>query len=207
MKHKASRDLYAYWNTLRGSRPAPERSEVDPGAIRTALGDTIMLSRERGQDASFRLAGTRVCALFCRELKNSSFQPLFDASSRREIDALLDHAGEDIEGLLAGVIARNAQGVSIPLELLLLPLFQRGASDGRMIGVLAPATPPAWLGVHPVQSLTLTTWRHVGPQLDEIAAPRFFDLPPEVPSPATMPAATPSPAAWRGLKVLNGGRT
>ena len=202
MKHKASRDLYAYWNTLRGSRLAPERSEIDPGAIRTALGDTIMLARERGQDASFRLAGTRVCALFCRELKNSSFLDLFDADNRREINSLLDHAGEDIEGLLAGLTARTANGSAIPLELLLLPLFQRGATDGRMIGVLAPATPPAWLGVHPVQSLTLSTWRHVGPQLEEIAVPRFFDLPPEVSS----PELSPSPAAYRGLKVLNGGR-
>jgi hypothetical protein len=162
-----------------------------------------MLARERGQDASFRLAGTRVCALFCRELKNTSFLDLFDDGSRREINSLLDQAAEDTAGFITGLNARTADGSAIPLELLLLPLFQRGASDGRMIGVLAPATPPAWLGVNPVQSLTLDTWRHVSPQLAEIVVPRFFDLPAEI----AAPASSQFPAAYRGLTVLNGGRT
>ena len=202
MKHKASRDLYAYWNTLRGTRLAPERSEIDPGSIRGALGDTIMLARERGQEASFRLAGTRVCALFCRELKNNAFQPLFDSVSRRELDQLLDHVAEDSVGFVASLSASVVDRPPVQLELVLLPLFQRGASDGRLIGVLAPASPPSWLGVQPVQSLRLNTWRHVGPQLDEAVVPRYVDLPAELAG----PNFPPSPPAYRGLKVFTGDR-
>lgn len=204
MKHKASRDLYAYWNALRGERPAPERNQIDPGAIRTALGDTIILSQERGRDAQFRLAGTRVCALFCRELKNMSFEPLFDERSRREIADIVSEANTDFTGLVAGLSANVADAPSIPVELLLLPIFQRGTTDGRLIGVLAPAAAPYWLGVKPVQSLTLNSWRHVSPQLDAITVPKYFDLPELSETPAT--AATAPAARQRAFVVFNGGR-
>jgi len=90
------------------------------------------------------------------------------------------------------------------VELLLLPIFQRGTTDGRLIGVLAPAAAPYWLGVKPVQSFTLNSWRHVSPQLDAITVPKYFDLP-EVP--ATPAAAATAPAArQRAFVVFNGGR-
>ena len=47
MKHPSSRALYAYWNTLRAGRAAPERGELNPGAIRTILGDVVEEARER----------------------------------------------------------------------------------------------------------------------------------------------------------------
>jgi hypothetical protein len=177
MKHKASQDLFTYWNELRGVRMAPERSEVDPGAIRGALGDTIMLAREADHRAVFRLAGTRVCALFGRELKSEPFQPLWDGASRREIDDLTAHAGEDGNGFVAGATARVADGAPVAVELLVLPLFHRGTTDGRLIGTLAPLARPAWLGMQAVQSLTLTTWRYVGPQVNNIVVPRYMDVP------------------------------
>ena len=47
MKHAASSELYAYWQEKRGKRPAPERADIEPGAIRGALSDAI---RGRGRD-------------------------------------------------------------------------------------------------------------------------------------------------------------
>ena len=207
MKHKASNDLYAYWNKLRGENAAPERSQIDPGAIRSALGDTLILSCERGKDAIFRLAGTRVCALFCRELKNNGFQPLFDDKSRREMDELLRHANHDFTGFVAGLSLNIVEGPAVTAELLLLPLHQRGTSDGRLIGVLAPASPPYWLGIKPVQSLTLNTWRHISPELAESTVPKFFDLPPELSAPVAPVAQTAVPGKpVRAFVVLDGGR-
>ena len=212
MKHKASRDLYAYWNSLRGNRPAPERNEIEPGAIRGALGDTIMLARERNQEATFRLAGTRVCALFCRELKNTAFQPLFHDNSRAELNELVDMATEESVGFIAGLTAQIADHPDVPLELLMLPLLQLGVTDSRMIGVLAPAVPPVWLGVHPVQSLTLNSWRYVSPQLDAVTLPKFFDLPEDDAAPGVAPVMEPPAVALpptgpsRAFTVLTGGR-
>lgn len=204
MKHKASRDLYAYWNSLRGEHPAPERSQIDPGAIRAALGDTIILSQERGKDAQFRLAGTRVCALFCRELKNTAFEPLFDDKSREDLTRLVHQANADFTGFVAGLTANVDDAPALPVELLLLPIFQRGTTDGRLIGVLAPASAPYWLGVKPVQSLTLASWRHVSPQLEAITVPKYFDMP-ELAATPVSGAAAPA-ARQRAFVVFDGGR-
>jgi hypothetical protein len=181
MKHKASQDLFAYWNRLRGIGTAPERNEIEPGAIRGALGDTIMLAREGAREATFRLAGTRVCALFCRELKNNVFQELWDDDSRRILNDLIEHVGNESTGFIAGAVGQVEDGTPVVLELLLLPLLHRGATDGRLIGTLAPLASPVWLGMQSVQKLTLTSWRYVGPEIDGAVVPRFVDLPQNAP--------------------------
>ena len=74
MKHPSSRDLYAYWNERRGSRLAPERADIEPSAIRQVLGDTFVLAADSVAQHPFRLAGTRLCALFGRELKSEKLR-------------------------------------------------------------------------------------------------------------------------------------
>ena len=73
MKHPSIRELFDYWNKRRGGRPAPERGEIEPGAIRHVLADTFILAFDAGAGHPFRIAGTRVCALFGRELKGAAF--------------------------------------------------------------------------------------------------------------------------------------
>lgn len=167
MKHSSSRELFAHWNACRGVRPAPERGDIDPGAIRGALGDSFILALE-GSEAHFRLAGTRVCALFCRELKNFPFLDLWSEESHAAVDALI-HAGTDESvGSVAGAIGHVTDG-EVDLELLLLPLSHRGRQDARLIGILAPLRVPYWLGTQPLRKLVLGVHRHVGPT---IAAPK-----------------------------------
>ena len=62
MKHATSRMLFAYWDAARGERASPERSEIEPGAIRHILADTFILEIGANGTAEFRLA-ERECAL------------------------------------------------------------------------------------------------------------------------------------------------
>jgi hypothetical protein len=73
MKHQSARAVFDYWNKKRGTRPAPERADIDPTEIRHALSDTFMLAADFVDQLRFRLAGTRVCALFGREIKGEAF--------------------------------------------------------------------------------------------------------------------------------------
>ena len=192
MKHPSSRELFAYWNERRGQRPAPERADVDPGAIRGALGDSFILALDDGE-ARFRLAGTRVCALFCRELKGSSFLSLWSSRSRPEVEALI-HAGTDESaGSVAGAIGYVTDG-EVDLELLLLPLSYRGRQDARLIGILAPLKIPYWLGTEPVHELLLGVHRHVGPLVSPRIGASRISLPNER-------------GGRRGLVVHQGGRS
>jgi hypothetical protein len=176
MKHPSTRVLFDYWTKLRGTRAAPERSEIDPSEIRLALGDTFMLAADFVDQLRFRLAGTRVCALFCREIKGEVFSESFSEASRKAIDELLAIVNEEKVGAVAGVVAHTEEGHEAELEMLLLPLAHTGHARIRALGVLAPSVAPYWLGAHAVSALELVTLRHIGPEVKSRALPRFGRL-------------------------------
>ena len=169
MKQASSRELFGYWTTRRGKRPAPERGEIEPSAIRRALGDVFILEFEREQGHPFRLAGTRVCALFGRELKNQPLLGLWDAQSRLALTNLLDTIADEANGVVAAARGRTPEGWVQDVELVLLPLTQRGDTHARMIGSLAPLTVPFWLGSSRLGALTLGNIRHLNPALEALA--------------------------------------
>jgi hypothetical protein len=174
MKHAASQDLYAYWQERRGTRSAPERADIEPGAIRQVLSDAFILALDDGAGHPFRLAGTRVCALFGRELKGEPFIGLWAAVSQPTITDLVAILGDERVGTVAGVTAQNADGEPIDLELLLLPLGASRPSLARTIGILAPLQPPQWLGSSPIGVLTLGSRRHIGAPVESRLLPRFM---------------------------------
>jgi hypothetical protein len=189
MKHAASRELYAYWREKRGSLPAPERAEIKPGAIRGVLSDAFILALDHAGGHPVRLAGTRLCALFGREIKGESFLDFWASSSRPTMEGLVSILAEECTGTVAGVTAQNQAGEAIDLELLLLPLGVRRPSFARAIGVLAPLKVPAWLGATPIGAMTLGGRRHIGAELEKRLLPRFM-----------------ASRGRRGLKVYDGGR-
>jgi hypothetical protein len=194
MKHRSIRELFDYWSQRRGCRPAPERAEIEPGAIRHALADIFILSHQPQGGHPFRIAGTRVCALFGRELKGQAFLELWSRQARAEIAALVAVVTQESVGVLAGASAEHAGEAPLGLELLLLPLTCHGRADARLIGALAPRATPHWLGARALGPLILGTHRYVG-HASELSS--------------TVPARTP-PASDRvrhSLIVYDGGRS
>ena len=173
MKQASSRELFGYWAARRGSRAAPERGEIEPSAIRRALGDVFILEFDRALGHPFRLAGTRVCALFGRELKNERFLELWSAASRATVADLLDGVADEATGFVAAASGRTAEGWAQDVELVLLPLAHRGDTHARMIGALAPLSAPFWLGAARLGSLTLGNIRHLDPALETPTAARL----------------------------------
>ena len=161
MKHASTRALFEYWNRQRRSQPAPARSDIDPGDIRRVLGDTFLLSADFADDIRFRLAGTRVCALFSRELKGEAFKSLWSETSAKSVDDLLMAVIDENACVVAGAVGRTEDGSELELELLLLPLARTDRSRVRALGTLAPFAPPYWLAAMPVIELELTTLRHL----------------------------------------------
>lgn len=159
MKHPASRDLFAYWNRQRGIQRAPYRRSIEPGAIRHVLADSFVLAYGGANGNSFRAAGTRLCALFGRDLVGESFVGLWDAPSRKAISDLMAAAALELRPTVAGITAVNDAGF-FNLELLLLPFATRPHMPHRMTGLLAPLKEPA-PGLTVNRGLTLTSWRHL----------------------------------------------
>src|SRR2546428_3264332 len=101
MKHPSVCELFDYWTEQRGRRAMPERADIEPAAIRRALADTFILSFEPAMGHPFRVAGTRVCALFGREIKGEGFLHLFSHAARRELRALIAIVAEESVGVVA----------------------------------------------------------------------------------------------------------
>jgi hypothetical protein len=163
MKHPSVRELYDYWNARRGLRTAPERADIEPGAIRRALADTFILASDIGAGHSFRIAGTRLCAAFGRELRGAAFIDLWDQDSRGSVRDLIGTVARECIGVVAGAGGRSAEGTVLDFELLLLPLLHRRTSaDARVLGALAPLNVPYWFGMNPIGRLSLGTMRYLG---------------------------------------------
>jgi hypothetical protein len=162
MKHPSVRELYRYWNAQRGLRAAPERSDIEPGAIRRALADTFILSQDAAHGHSFRIAGTRLCAAVGRELRGTSFINLWDEESRRNVNDLVAAVTRESIGAVAGARGCSADGDVLDFELVLLPLRHQSATDARVLGALAPQDLPYWFGMNPVGKLALGTIRYLG---------------------------------------------
>lgn len=169
MPHPSTRALFDYWNKQRGTRPAPERGEIDPADIRSVLGDTFILAADFADALRFRLAGTRVCALFCREIKGEAFAALWSETSRQPVADLMAAVVNQAEGAVAELTGRAADGAEVALELLALPLAHAGHARIRALGALVPVVPPYWLGEKPVVDIELVA---VGPAGRDLGARR-----------------------------------
>lgn len=162
MRHASSRALYDYWNTRRGMRPAPERGDIDPAAIRHILADTFVLHVDPIEQSRFRLAGTRVCSLFGREIRDEPFLQIWTMENRTAVQEALTTVSDDISGIVGSAIGLSQAGDRIDLELLLLPLRSTGRAQTSALGVLAPLSPTYWLGTHPLATLRFGTTRQIG---------------------------------------------
>src|SRR3954471_15857095 len=121
MKQASSRELFGYWAARRGTRSAPERGEIEPSAIRRALGDVFILEFERSLGHPFRLVGTRLCALFGRELKNDRFLEIWEPGARAALADLLDVIADEATGVVASANGRTSEGWAQDVEIVLLP--------------------------------------------------------------------------------------
>jgi hypothetical protein len=121
MKHPSNREFFAYWDQKRGDARAPDRSEIEPGAVRELLGDIFVLSYDSAAGYPFRVAGTRVCALLGCDQKDRSFSALFTPDCRREVEEIIGVVAEEMLAAVAGITATAQDGSLAHLELLLLP--------------------------------------------------------------------------------------
>ena len=210
MRQTGSIKLFQYWNRLRRKRPAPERTEIDPTDIKMLLPDTFILDMDGRGEPVFRLAGTRLCAAYGRELKGSAFTSLLrdadhDTALRLSQDVFRSNS---VAVLTFAADSRN--GRSVTFEMLLLPL-SGGVGDRRCLGIMTAAQKPFWLGADPLIGGRLDAGHIIDPdqQPDPSRRRAAIAVPPlwnESPSEVVPDPAARRPRRIRHLVVLDGGR-
>lgn len=211
MKQDGSNVLFQYWNSLRRGRPAPERTEIEPAAIKSVLADTFILERDGDGLASFRLAGTRVCAMYCQELRGLPVSLLWHKQDRPRLETHFRAVFDE-----SAVVAVTFDGLSRtgrfnPFELILLPLAS-GSGDPRCIGVISAVRKPFWLGADAIVECAIVSIRVVDPDRETaLPASRTAVAAPEL-APSELPTSVNEalPIGSRRIRhllVLDGGRT
>lgn len=206
MKQDASIALFRYWNRLRNGRPAPQRTDVEPADIKGLLADTFILERDSRGEAVFRLAGTRLCAIYGRELKGFSFASLWREKDRRLIARLAEGVFAQKSVAVISYDGLTASGRSNSFELLALPL-EGGFDNPRGLGIISSPTRPFWFGADAIVDARIDSVRVIDPDRE----PLFLSNRPEIALPEAMPAFDRRRPAAQGrrirhLVVLEGGR-
>lgn len=202
--------LFQYWNRLRDGRPAPKRTEVEPADIKTLLADTFILEKDTRGEAVFRLAGTRLCAAYGRELKGFLFPSLWRQKDQRLVARLAHGVFHQKSVVVVTFDGFTSNGRSTGFEMLLLPL-DGGIENPRCLGVLSSIDRPFWLGADPITDASIESVRTVDPDRE----PLFLKNRPAVTVPSLVPSQStlqgePNPLDGarriRHLFVLEGGR-
>ena len=134
MKDKIIKDLFGYWDQLRGERLAPTRSEIDPRQIKGTLEHTFILEAVQNGAPRFRLAGIEVCDLLGMELRGMPIDALFEPVDRDMLSQIVTDVFQTphiaqlrLEGQLAG-------GRSVLGHMILLPLRDESGDITRILG-------------------------------------------------------------------------
>lgn len=211
MKHEATIALFQYWNRLRNGRPAPRRTEIEPADIKSLLADTFILERDGRGEAAFRLAGTRLCATYGRELKGYSFPLIWARRDQRMLSRLAFGTFQDKTVVVLTFDGFTESGRSQGFEMIMLPL-EGGMGSARLLGAVSPFGKPYWLGSEPIREGRVDSIRVVDPERE----PLFLSNRPAVTVPPLEPRdgqllderqkRMPGGRRIRHLVVFNGGR-
>ena len=218
MQKQSTKTLYEYWNTLRGSRSAPDRRDVDPTRIRGALSNTFILELNDTSEFDFRLAGSHICSVYARELKGRSFTRLWHPRDRDAMETLVRAVTEDNAVALVTFSGMTAIHTKVSVETILLPVRHNGSTQTRLLGAMTTLDDPYWLGVQPVVEQRITGLRLIWPD-DNSLADMARDIAASVPMDVAFASGNGAPQAmsatvfgrqarrYAHLAVIDGGRS
>ena len=218
MQKASTRTLYDYWNTLRGSRSAPDRRDIDPTRIRGALANTFILELNDRNEFDFRLAGSHICAAYSRELKGRSFSRLWHLRDRDAMDTLIRAVTEDHAVALVTFQGTTAVNTKVTVETMLLPIRHNGMTSTRLLGAMTALDEPYWFGVQPITEQRITGLRLIWPDdvsLDDMARDIAASVPsdiiavngdPTMPIPMAATIFGRAARRYAHLAVIDGGR-
>jgi len=150
MQQPTSRQLYAYWDRVRNGRVAPRRFEIEPSKIASLLPETFIAEAAGLLGYRFRLAGTRICEQFGRELRGADLLSLWEDADREAVSSLLRNVFAEAAVGYGRFRAYTNSNRQASFELILLPLIHAGDAINRILGAITAIEPPFWLGAEPL---------------------------------------------------------
>ena len=135
MIHSEIRALYNYWEALRGQRPCPYRSEVDPRDMEGDARYLFMLEDLGGGNVRFRLSGSAIEDAVGFDLRGMSARTIMNGKARESFLALIAETLAEPGVGYARLLGED--GVQM-WEIVLLPLRSDFGRIDRLVGCLHP---------------------------------------------------------------------
>jgi hypothetical protein len=165
MRQQATKALYNHWRSLCRGAIIPDRNDLDPSQIGHLLRDVFILGADASGVWRYRVAGTRLTAFACRELKDEPFERWWRAEDRMDANRLLAATANDVLPVITGVKGFGKDQRHHDLEGLLLPLRHGGRTRLRMMGGFFPSPETAGrigltideMGLLSLRTLDMTT--------------------------------------------------
>ncbi|WEA27586.1 MULTISPECIES: PAS domain-containing protein [Rhizobium] len=155
MRVQATIEIFDYWNRIRGAADAPLKSQVEPSAVPHLLQSLFILETRDAGNIGFRLAGTRICDLFGRDLRGERFSSLWGNGQHADIErtamGVMDHAMP----ALFNATGYSTIGHQASFEIIMMPLRSPHGACDRLLGAIAPTAAASWLEVVPLEFLAL----------------------------------------------------
>lgn len=155
MRLQTTIDIFDYWNALRGGQDAPLKSQIEPGAVPHLLSSLFILETDARRHIRFRLAGTKICDLFGRDLRGERFSALWANGQHEDIEKTAEGAMDHAIPTLFNATGYSTAGHHAAFEIIMMPLRTSEGGCDRLLGAIAPAVAVSWLEIVPLELLAL----------------------------------------------------
>jgi hypothetical protein len=160
--HPGSRMLFRHWESIRAERAAPNRGDIELPTIRTIVPDLLIIEKDHLRKSyKFRLAGTRVCDLFRKELTYSDALANWDRFEGDTIRRLFDNVVSNAQPCLVRMRLSTTTTHVIGAEMICLPMQQRHGTRLQILAGLFPFRDIRNLGYDGIAAQELTGVRTI----------------------------------------------
>jgi hypothetical protein len=197
----ALREVEGYWDALRGARPMPARSEIDPRGIAGALEFAFLLERIAPGAGRIRLAGTHLSDLMGMEVRGMPLTALFQPAARQTVADALEAVLQRPSVVTLAIEGERGIGRGKLIgQMLLCPLKSDLGDPSRVLGCLQTEGP---IGRAPRRFEVLGTSER--PILTQEAAPAPQSLPgPALAADPASPGMAETPAPFDRVRGASG---
>ena len=155
MRVQTTIEIFDYWNRIRGAADAPLKAQVEPSAVPHLLQSLFILETREEGDIGFRLAGTRICDLFGRDLRGARFSSLWANGQHADIERTAMGVMDHVLPALFNATGYSTVGHQASFEIIMMPLRSPGGACDQLLGAIAPTAAASWLEIVPLEFLAL----------------------------------------------------
>lgn len=156
LRHNNTNQLYRHWAEKRRDSEPPLRHDIQPAAIASSLGNCALLEKQADGTYLFRLAGSRLCSIYGKELTATPIAQLFTPNEERMICQGFDAVAVEHAAMIIETAGFTQKGRVVAFEAVFLPVID---DQPTLISVIQNLTTPTWLGSEPIIAMETRSLR------------------------------------------------